>query len=198
MLTHGHEDHIGAVPFLLREKPDIPLVGSRLTLALVEAKLVEHRIDAYQLEVAEGRTETVRPVRGASSSPSTTRSPTLWRSRSAPPAGAGAAHRRLQDGPAAARRTAHRPERLRPARRRRRRPVHGRLDQRRGAGVHAARARHRAGARPGLRRGAAPDHRRVVRQPRPPGPAGARRGRRAPAQGRLRRPVDGAQHGHRS
>ena len=39
MLTHGHEDHIGAVPYLLRNKPDIPLVGSQLTLALVEAKL---------------------------------------------------------------------------------------------------------------------------------------------------------------
>ncbi|MBD0292567.1 MAG: ribonuclease J [Jiangellaceae bacterium] len=57
ILTHGHEDHIGAVPFLLREKRDLPLVGSRLTLALVEEKLAEHRIEAYQLEVAEGRTE---------------------------------------------------------------------------------------------------------------------------------------------
>ena len=35
VLTHGHEDHIGAVPFLLRERHDIPLVGSRFTLALV-------------------------------------------------------------------------------------------------------------------------------------------------------------------
>jgi ribonuclease J len=61
VLTHGHEDHIGAVPFLLREKSDIPLVGSRLTLALVEAKLTEHRIDAYQLEVQEGQTERFGP-----------------------------------------------------------------------------------------------------------------------------------------
>jgi ribonuclease J len=61
VLTHGHEDHIGAVPFLLREKPDIPIVGSRLTLALVEAKLTEHRLDAYQLEVAEGGAETFGP-----------------------------------------------------------------------------------------------------------------------------------------
>src|SRR5579859_1801029 len=44
VLTHGHEDHIGAVPYLLRHRRDIPLVGSRLTLALVEAKLAEHRI----------------------------------------------------------------------------------------------------------------------------------------------------------
>lgn len=44
ILTHGHEDHIGALPYLLRERADIPVLGSRLTLALVEAKLREHRI----------------------------------------------------------------------------------------------------------------------------------------------------------
>src|SRR4051795_7483447 len=44
-LTHGHEDHIGGVPSLLREKRDLPLIGSRFTLALVEAKLREHRIE---------------------------------------------------------------------------------------------------------------------------------------------------------
>jgi len=57
VLTHGHEDHIGAVPYLLREKPDVPLVGSRLTLALIEGKLREHRIKPYTLEVTEGQTE---------------------------------------------------------------------------------------------------------------------------------------------
>jgi ribonuclease J len=39
MLTHGHEDHIGAVPYLLRLRQDIPLIGTTLTLALIEAKL---------------------------------------------------------------------------------------------------------------------------------------------------------------
>src|SRR6476660_1783986 len=57
VLTHGHEDHIGAVPFLLRLKADIPLVGSQLTLALVEAKLKEHRITPYSLTVREGQRE---------------------------------------------------------------------------------------------------------------------------------------------
>ncbi len=57
ILTHGHEDHIGAVPYLLREHPGIPLVGSQLTLALVEAKLKEHRITPYTLAVREGERE---------------------------------------------------------------------------------------------------------------------------------------------
>jgi len=54
VLTHAHEDHIGAVPYLLRERGDIPLVGSKLTLALVASKLTEHRIDPVTVEVAEG------------------------------------------------------------------------------------------------------------------------------------------------
>ncbi|MCW2888017.1 MAG: beta-lactamase domain protein [Streptosporangiaceae bacterium] len=54
VLTHAHEDHIGAVPYLLRERPDIPLVGSKLTLALIEAKLTEHRIRPVTELVKEG------------------------------------------------------------------------------------------------------------------------------------------------
>ena len=44
VLTHGHEDHIGAVPYLLRERGNIPVVGSELTLALVAPKLKVHRL----------------------------------------------------------------------------------------------------------------------------------------------------------
>lgn len=61
VLTHGHEDHIGAVPYLLRLKADIPLIGSGLTLALVEAKLKEHRIRPFTLTVKEGQQEQVGP-----------------------------------------------------------------------------------------------------------------------------------------
>ncbi|PZU45892.1 MAG: RNase J family beta-CASP ribonuclease [Microbacterium sp.] len=61
VLTHGHEDHIGAVPYLLRLKRDIPLIGSQLTLALVEAKLKEHRIAPYSLTVTEGQREQIGP-----------------------------------------------------------------------------------------------------------------------------------------
>jgi len=61
ILTHGHEDHIGGVPYLLRLKPDIPLIGSTLTLAFVEAKLKEFRITPYSLTVKEGDVEKIGP-----------------------------------------------------------------------------------------------------------------------------------------
>jgi ribonuclease J len=62
VLTHGHEDHIGAVPYLLREREDIPLVGSQLTLALVGSKLREHRLkNTVQHVVAEGQQITFGP-----------------------------------------------------------------------------------------------------------------------------------------
>jgi ribonuclease J len=61
VLTHGHEDHIGAVPYLLKLRGDIPLYGSRLTLALVEAKLKEHRIAPVTNVVAEGGRTTLGP-----------------------------------------------------------------------------------------------------------------------------------------
>ena len=61
VLTHGHEDHIGAVPYLLRLRADIPLIGSQLTLALIEAKLKEHRITPLTLGVREGQVEQLGP-----------------------------------------------------------------------------------------------------------------------------------------
>jgi len=61
VLTHGHEDHIGAVPFLLRLKPDLPVYGSRFTLALLEAKCREHRQRPKLIEVTEGERRTVGP-----------------------------------------------------------------------------------------------------------------------------------------
>jgi ribonuclease J len=61
VLTHGHEDHIGAVPYLLRERSDIPIVGSKLTLAFTEAKLKERRITAPLVEVAAGMVQKFGP-----------------------------------------------------------------------------------------------------------------------------------------
>ncbi|MEY4988624.1 MAG: hypothetical protein RI933_257, partial [Actinomycetota bacterium] len=55
VLTHGHEDHIGGVPYLLRLREDIPIFGSALTLAFIVSKLKEHRITAQTQVVAEGQ-----------------------------------------------------------------------------------------------------------------------------------------------
>ncbi|CAB4571845.1 MAG: RNase J family beta-CASP ribonuclease [Actinobacteria bacterium] len=60
-LTHGHEDHIGAVPYLLRERGDIAIYGSALTLALITAKLKEHRISPLTRVVKEGGIEDIDP-----------------------------------------------------------------------------------------------------------------------------------------
>ena len=54
VLTHGHEDHIGALPYLLRLREDIPVYGSRFTLALLEGKFREHRVKTQTTLVAEG------------------------------------------------------------------------------------------------------------------------------------------------
>ena len=198
VLTHGHEDHIGALPYLLRERSDIPVYGSRLTLALVASKLDQHRVHNPDLRmVREGELTDVGP----------------WGleffavNHSIPDAlavairvgGADrAAHRRLQDGPDAAGRAAHRPDRLRPARRRGRGPAARRLDQRRGGRVHPVRARCRTRGRRRHRQGARAHHRGLLRLARAPGAAGAERGGRDRSSCRAGRTVDGAQHGHRA
>jgi ribonuclease J len=61
VLTHAHEDHIGGVPYLLRQREDIPLVGSRLTLGLVASKLTEHRMTPPTFEVAANARQSFGP-----------------------------------------------------------------------------------------------------------------------------------------
>jgi len=61
VLTHGHEDHIGAVPFLLKLRPDLPVVGSRFTLALLAAKCREHRQNPALVEISDGERRAFGP-----------------------------------------------------------------------------------------------------------------------------------------
>ncbi len=187
MLTHGHEDHIGAVPYLLRLRRDIPLVGSQLTLAFVEAKLREHRIAPLTLAVREGVTERLGVFECEFVAVNHS-IPDALAVAVRTPAGTVLHTGDFKMDQLPARRPDHRPARLRPARRGRRRPVHGRLHERRGPRLHHARARDRSRARRRLRGRRAARRRRVVRVARPPRPAGARRrrahGRRVALVGR--------------
>jgi ribonuclease J len=64
-LTHGHEDHVGGLPFLLKKVPDLPVYGTRLTLGLLKPRLREHRVlrEAVLREVAPGDRVQLGPFR---------------------------------------------------------------------------------------------------------------------------------------
>ncbi len=61
VITHGHEDHIGALPWLLRLRPDLPVIGARFSLALIASKCKEHRINPQLQVVAEGDRRRLGP-----------------------------------------------------------------------------------------------------------------------------------------
>ena len=61
VVTHGHEDHIGAIPWMLKQRADIPIVASRFTCALIAAKTQEHRQRPKLIEVNESSHESRGP-----------------------------------------------------------------------------------------------------------------------------------------
>ena len=62
VLTHGHEDHIGAVPYFVKTVGRVPIYGTRFTLALVKSKLEEHRLgDVELIEIAAGERRPIGP-----------------------------------------------------------------------------------------------------------------------------------------
>jgi ribonuclease J len=74
LLTHGHEDHVGALPYLLPRLGKLPIYGTPLTLALIEQKLRERRLDAPLNPVKPGTpfqvgSITVEPIRVTHSIP---------------------------------------------------------------------------------------------------------------------------------
>ena len=89
VLTHGHEDHVGGLPYALRKLEVGEVVGTRLTLALVKSKLDEHWLGATTVltEVEPGRRGSSSARSASSSSGWRTRSRTRWRSSSRPPPG---------------------------------------------------------------------------------------------------------------
>ena len=141
LLTHAHEDHVGALPYLLREVRVPEVWATRLTLGLLAARSSTSTACAQATELREAGRRAA-PSRSARSA----RSSSAWRTRSrtrvaiALEAGrpADPPHRRLQARPHAGRRVA---DRRRPARRDRqprRRPHARRLDERRAPRLHAA------------------------------------------------------------
>ena len=179
-------------------KPDIPLVGSQFTLALVEAKLrrAPHRA-VHADRRGEGRRERLGPFECEFFAVNHS-IPDALAVADPDPGRPGAAHRRLQDGPAAAGRPDHRPGRLRPARRRGRRPAAVRLHQRRDPGLRHARSGRSArcstrSSRKATRRIIVASFASHVHRVQQVLDAAHEHGRKVAFD----RPLDGPQHGHR-
>ena len=201
VITHGHEDHLGALPWILRElahEGELPPVfGAPLTMAMARSKLDEHRLKEVEVEdVATGEKLELGPfdvelVHMTHSIPDACAVAVTDRPRHGPD------HRRLQVRPDARRRTARRRLAARPARRRGAAAAVRRLHQRRPPGLLAQRARHRPAPRADLHGLRGADRGHVLRVEHPPRPAGRQRGVDARSQGRAARALDAQEREHR-
>ena len=198
VLTHGHEDHIGGLPWILSEL-NVPVYGTEFTLALVEGKLDEHRLldDAELIEILPGRRFTlgpfsIMPIRVTHSLVDCVALAIHT------PVGVVVHTRRLQDRPLVAGRQAVRPARLcRAGQAGRAVPAAG-LDQRRPARLHAERARGASAAGRDLRADQEEALLQLLLLVDPPHPHCHGAGRRAWAQGRGHRPLAGQLHRDRA
>ena len=200
VLTHGHEDHIGALPYVMREIGVREVWGTRLTLGMVKSKLDEHGLlrDAEFIEIDTGGDPVACGPFAAEFARVTHSVPGCRRGRAPHPPRHDPAHRRLQDRPHADRRARDRPRQARATRLRRRRPHARRLDERRAAGHHAVRAARRGGAQAHHPRRARPRDRDELLVAHPPAAGRDRRLRGVRPQRRRRRPLDDQEPQHRA
>ncbi len=198
VLTHGHEDHVGALPYVLREIGMPPVIyGGLLTIGMVRSKLDEHKLrDVPLQELPAGEHVRAGPfdielVHMAHSIPDARAVALTHRARH------GAGHRRLQVRPDAGRRNPG--GRLAARRARPRGPALPlrRLDQRRPTRGRALGVERRPGAARGLLALPGSHHRHLLRLQHPPRPAGDRRRRPARPPRRPRRPLDAQELQHR-
>ena len=198
VLTHGHEDHVGGLPYLLREVDCDQVIATKLTLGLIKSKLDEHGLTAStQLEEARDRQADPGRLVHARLRPRRALDPGLRRDRARDGGRPGRPHRRLEARPHARRRPE---DRRRPARRARqpgRRPAARRLDERRAARDDRLGAARRRGVPDADPAAQGPDPRRLLRVERAPDAAGDRRRDPGRAQGGDRRPLDAQEPQHR-
>ncbi len=175
LLTHGHEDHTGALPYLLKEA-EMPVYGTRLTLGLVNGKLGEHGLQG-KIELNEVTAETrlrlgpfdIEFLEVCHSIPDGVAMAIHT------PVGTVVHYRGLQVGPDAGRLPPDRDAPLRAAGQRRGAALAVGLHQRGDPRLHQTGTVGRPDAGHDLRPGSRADHRRVVRQPHPPHPTDLRR-----------------------